>query len=327
MSFDKNSCCRFLRWWWLTDRLENETGYLKQAKAESIDGRLGEIANWQAEQEEGWSRAFEEIWRVRWRVVEEKRRRERQRGRRTGGGNVCLGLVPTDLLGLVPTVLALNQIMKQLVPRDLAGIQIIRVPAWNRIINVLRVLAREKMIKVEEAGKRITGSCLVATWLQPFSSHSYPHSSVQLWEVRIFKFCVQFIILTKGKQPKGSKIQNSYDHGTTVVGSPQVGGEEARPNYFRDIFQIDSQCRTRKRNNQNWESNGLLTNGPRLWAKRDIFFLSRLCRFRHALKTPFSSGSKKCRAPLQSLQLPTFHRDDFRPLIHPSSSMSQNISS
>ena len=183
--------------------------------------------------------------------MEEIRRRERQRGRRTGGGNVCLGLVPTDLLGLVPTVLASNEIMKQLVPRVLAGIQIIRVPAWNRIINVLRVLAREKMIKVEEAGKRITGSCLVATWLQPFSSHSYPHSSVQLWEVRIFKFCtlisicVQFIILTKGKQPKGSKIQNSYDHGTTV------GGEEARPNYFRDIFQIDSQCETRNRNNQN----------------------------------------------------------------------------
>ena len=362
MSFDKNSCCRFLRWWWLTDRLENETGYLKQAKAESIDG-LGEVGN----QERGWSRAFEELWRVGWRVVEEKRRRERQRGRRTGGGNVCLGLVPTDLLGLVPTVLALNQIMKQLVPRVLAGNQIIRVPAWNWMINVLWVLAREEMINVDEAGKRIRnhcwrtlllapgslaatlvprnhlaatliprihllatwppGSCLVATWLQPFSSHSYPHSSVQLWEVRIFKFCVQFIILTKGKQPKGSKIQNSYDHGTTVVGSPQVGGEEARPNYFRDIFQIDSQCRTRKRNNQNWESNGLLTNGPRLWAKRDIFFLSRLCRFRHALKTPFSSGSKKCRAPLQSLQLPTFHRDDFRPLIHPSSSMSQNISS
>ena len=126
MSFDKNSCCRFLRWWWLTDRLENETGYLKQAKAESIDG-LGEVGN----QERGWSRAFEELWRVGWRVVEEKRRRERQRGRRTGGGNVCLGLVPI--------LLALKLMTKKLNPRDLAGNQTIkrlvpRVPAWNRII-------------------------------------------------------------------------------------------------------------------------------------------------------------------------------------------------
>ena len=92
---------------------------------------LMEIANWKVDQEEGWSRAFEEIWKVWWRVEEEKRRRERQRGRRTGGGNVCLGLVPI--------LLALKLMTKKLNPRDLAGNQTIkrlvpRVPAWNRII-------------------------------------------------------------------------------------------------------------------------------------------------------------------------------------------------
>ena len=75
-------------------------------------------------------------------------------------------------------------------------------------------------------------------------------------------------------------------------------GKKREPTIFSDIFQIGSQCPTRKRNNQNWESNGLLTNGPGLFAKREISFsvVSVTWGLRHALKTPFSPSSKKYRA-------------------------------